>query len=551
MNTAVTFPSSLGSISPGFQSQMQASEEIDPEIVRLRVTNPLYDLYASEWELYLSSYEGGQDFCKADNLFKHTRENTEDYTDRVNRLHYLNYCEPLVDFFTNFIFTETIARDGGTNTTFYSEFISNVNRKGDSVTDYMKMVSDDFQIFGMSYTLVDSPLVLGMDGEQAPLSVQEVEEQGIRPYWVLIKPDEITDWVTDEFEVLTYVKRVQPIRKNVAGSTRLYDKYTEWTNVEITVTLVDITNAKKPEVEAQVVYKNSLGTIPIHVTRYKRSKKYRYMGNSFLRDFAYNNREVMNLTSLLQEFLYRQAFNILAQEADGGIPLRDQMDGSIGTSNVLEYPKGATAPQYLSPPSEPAKFIAEERQRLINEMFKRASQDMMSELFNGESSSGFSQAQSFSKTVPFIASRADTLEKTENALMSMTLKMSANKWDGTVKYKDRYELTNITDAITQLTSVFRDLLMPSETFVKTELWKLVQELDGKIPQDDLLKIKQEIDSMDFEEWQQTQIMALVGKGASPAEQQNDKSTGTMAEAAAESNNTPSATKKLQSRTKKR
>jgi hypothetical protein len=550
---AVTFPSGLGNIAPGFQRQVEDSEQVDKEVVRLREQNPLFTVYGPEWELYLSAYEGGPDFCKAENLFKHTRENEDDYTDRVNRLHYLNYCEPLVDFFTNFIFTETIARDGGKNSDFYTNFINNVNRKGDNVVDFMKMVSDDMQIFGMSYVLVDTPRIKRLNGEDQPLSQAQVEEQGIRPYWVLIKPNEVIDWVTDEFEVLEYLKRCQPIAKNVSGTTRQFEKYTEWYTDHIVISVVDVTNSRKPELVSQEALPNSLGKIPIEVIRHKRSKRYRYMGNSFLRDFAYNNREVMNLTSLLQEFLYRQAFNILAKETDGNVPFRDQADGAIGTANVLEYPKGADAPTYISPPADPAQFIAEERQRLINEMFKRASQDMMSELFNGEKSSGFSQAQSFSKTVPFIATRADNLEKAENALMALTMQLQGQKWDGTVKYKDRYELTNITDAITQLTSVFRDLMMPSETFVKTELWKLVQELDGKIPQDDLLKIKEEIESMDFEEWQQNQLDALVGKGGgtSPAEQQGSKSTGTMAEAAAEANNTPSATKKLQSKKQKR
>jgi hypothetical protein len=544
LDSPTTFPNGMGNVAPGFQAKVEASDEIDPEIVRLRETNALYDLYGPEWNLYLSAYEGGIDFAKQENLFKHTRENTEDYAERVGRLHYLNYCQPLVDFFTGFIFSETILRDGKTNDTFYQEFIQDVNRKGDSITDIMKMIADDAQIFGMSYVLVDTPRAVGLDGV-AP-SVQEQEEQGIRPYWVLCKPDEIIDWIVDEFEVLTYVKRVQPIYRTVGGIKRSFEKFTEWYPDSVSVTEVDVTDRHKQFIDSRDTFPNSLGKIPMHVIRHKRSKRWRYMGNSFLRDLAYNNREVMNLTSLLQEFLYRQAFNILAQEADGGIPLRDQMDGATGTSNVLEYPKGATVPSYISPPSEPAKFIAEERQRIINEMFKMSSQDMMNELFNGEGSSGFSQAQSFSKTVPFIASRADTLERAENALMQMTMQLMGKKWDGTVKYKDRYELTNITDAITQLTSIFCSLQMPSETFVKTELWKLVQELDGKIPQEDLLKIKQEIDAMDFEEWKQTQTDALVGKaGTSPAAQQGSKSTGTMAEAAAESNNKPGATKKVQ------
>lgn len=550
---AVTLQTGMGSVAPGFAARGQNTEEVDPEIKRLRQTNPLYDEYIPEWNLYLSAYEGGPAFCTAANLFKHTRENDEDYQDRVKRLHYLNYCEPLVDFFTNFIFTETIARDGGTNQDFYQEFIKNVNRKGDSVDDFMRMVSDDSQIFGLSYVLVDTPNVKSLNGEDHTLSVAEAEEQGIRPYWVLIKPDEITDWTVDEFEAFTYIKRKQPVWRNVDGVTKEYEKYTEWYEGSIKISEVDVSNFHKPVLVRQEDFRNGLGRIPIHVIRHKRSKKFRYMGNSFLRDFAYNNREVMNLTSLLQEFLYRQAFNILVKESDADIPFHDQSDGNVGTSNVLEYPKGATAPAYLSPPSEPAKFIADERQRIINEMFKRASQDMMNELFNGEGASGFSQAQSFSKTVPFIASRADNLQRAEQELMVMTMQLMNKEWDGTIKYKDRYELTNVTDAITQLTSVFRDLQLPSETFAKTELWRIVQELDGKIPAEDKLKIKEEIDSMDFDEWKQTQLNALVGKGVgtSPADQQVDKSTGTMAEAAAEANNTPGATNKLQSREKKR
>jgi len=268
------------------------------------------------------------------------------------------------------------------------------------------------------------------------------------------------------------------------------------------------------------------------------------MGNSFLRDFARSARRILNLTSLLDEFLYRQCFNILAKEVDTSIPLRDQEDGSVGTSNVLEYPKGASAPAYLSPPVEPAKFIQEERQRLANEMFKRAAQDFLNELFNGEKSSGFSQAQSFAKTVPHIAHRADILEKTENALMTLTCKIVGKEWDGKVRYKDRYEITNITDAMTQLLMVFRDLQMPSETFVKEELKRLARELDGKLPQDVMAKILKEIEDMDFAKWQETQKEALVGKSKSPGDQQKDKSTGTVSEVAAESRTPGAATKKL-------
>jgi hypothetical protein len=218
----------------------------------------------------------------------------------------------------------------------------------------------------------------------------------------------------------------------------------------------------------------------------------------------------------------------------------------LGTANVLEYPKGTTAPQYITPPVDPAEFLQSERSRITGEMFKLAAQDTMNELFNGEKSSGFSQAQSFSKTVPFISTRADTLEKYENKLMSLTMQRLSKNWDGKVKYKDRYELTNLTDAMTQLVSLFRDLQFPSETFIKEELKRLAEEYDGKLPQAISAKVMKEIDDMDFTDWQATQVQALVGTGGgnSPASQQKPKSTGTLAEAASEAKVNTGATKKL-------
>lgn len=538
----------MGLATPSTQLQ-NLDPSVKAEIDRLRTTHELWRVYAPEWELYLSAYEGGPDFTHENNCFKHVRENQEDFKDRVARLHYLNYCEPLVDFFTNFIFAETIHRDGGKNSDFYQAFIKDVNRRGDTIHDYMKKVSDDMQIFGMSYTLVDTP-ALPSDVDVSPLTKAQEEELGIRPYWILIRPDEITDWVVDDFDNYEYVKRRQFVNKIEDGAILILEKYTEWTADEIVVSYIDVTDPAKPRLLDPEKHDNQLGMIPLVTVRYKRSKKNPHMGNSFLRDFAYNNREVMNLTSLLQEFLYRQCFNILAKQIDSAIPLKDQEDGVLGTANFLEYPKGAEAPQYLSPPAEPAKFIQEERQRIINEMFKRAAQDTLNELFNGEKRSGFSQAQSFSKSVPFIATRADILERAEHTLMGFTMELVSKEWDGKIAYKDRYELTNLTDKITQLMMMLRDLFLPSQTFAKDQLKRLVHEFDGKIPPELMKKVEDEIDGMDFAAWQEVQKAALIGQpkpqGTSPGAQQKSKQSGTMAEAAAESSQGKSgATAKLQ------
>jgi hypothetical protein len=93
-------------------------------------------------------------------------------------------------------------------------------------------------------------------------------------------------------------------------------------------------------------------------------------------------------------------------------------------------------------------------------------------------------------------------------------------WSGLIKYKDHYEVTSITDAISQLLMLFKDLALPSETFAKTQLKRLVAELDGKLPNEDALKINSEIEKMDFNEWSEE----VRTQSKSPAAQQKPQAT---------------------------
>jgi hypothetical protein len=513
------------------------------KVERLRHACQTWVDHKDRWALYLSAYESGPDFAKRSNLFKHARENDEDYNDRVERVHNMNYCEPLCDFFTNFIYGESIDRHGGANSEFFQDFVKNVDLKGNTIDQFMREDCDDMQIFGMSYVLVDSPSI----PEPEQLSKADEIARNLRPYWVLVKAEEIVDWVRDEFDNWLYAKRRQYVQTLGAdGSPRTIERYTEFWQDKITVSEIDVTDPQKPTLLPSQTIGNSLGEVPIVISRYKRSKKEPQMGVSFLRDFAYNNREIMNLTSMLQEFLYRQAFNILARESPDTIPLKEEQDTVLGTENVVEYPRGGKAPEYITPPADPAKFIQDERSKVKAEMFLLAAQEFVNDLYNGGKSSGFSQAQSFSRTVPFISARADALEKTENKLMQLTMKLIGKEWDGKIKYKDRYEITNLTDSLTQLLMIVRDLAVGSETFVKEELKRMVREYDGKLPVELLTKIEKEIEEMDFKDWQELQKEALVGPNkASPGDQQKPKGTGTMAEVQSESK-TPNTkqTKKL-------
>ncbi len=522
------------------------------EIARLESKHDLYTVYKAKWDFFLSSYEGGEDFASKDNLFQHTREHNEDFEERAKRIYYENEVAPIVDFFTEFIFQETIQRDAGKSEKFYNDFITNVNKKGEDVSTFMAEVCTDMQIYGMLYILVDAPVL------PADRLVTKRDEQrlGLRPYWVLIPPQEILDWVTDAFGNYTYLKRYQLLSEfdPATASVQRIEKYTEWTAQEIKVTEVDISASVK-NIKNQTTFPNNLKEIPVEVVRFRKSKKDPEMGASFLVNLAGAARELLNLTSMQQEFLYRQCFNILAMEGEEQLPFKEQEEGDSGTSNALIYPRGAHMPQYIAPSAEPADKMSEAKDRVLQYMYRIAAQNVMNEIVNGGKASGFAKAQSFNTSVPKIATRAEILETTENRLMRLTMKFMRQEWKGSVKYKDRYEITNITDWLTQLAMLFTDLGMPmlSETFAKEQMKKAAMTFDGKWSPEKLQTILDEIDRADLTKWfKKIGPQEKEQKQSVAAQQKSKQSTQTSSELKAESekNNTTKVTKKTKPSTEK-
>jgi hypothetical protein len=140
------------------------SEPADPtkkEIERLRRKHADYKANEAHWNFLLRSYEGGPDYVSNETLFKHQRENSEDFQDRLLRAHYQNYCSPIVDFVPEFIFNHPIERDAkGDVKPLFDEFVVNVDRNGSSLDKFMQQVCEDARLFGHCFVQVDKPAVL-------------------------------------------------------------------------------------------------------------------------------------------------------------------------------------------------------------------------------------------------------------------------------------------------------------------------------------------------------------------------------------------------------
>jgi len=69
----------------------------------LEYRHPEYVKYESTWQRCLDCYEGEIEKMRG-YVATHLREHKDNYTARVKRAFYLNYCEPVVDLFSSYLF---------------------------------------------------------------------------------------------------------------------------------------------------------------------------------------------------------------------------------------------------------------------------------------------------------------------------------------------------------------------------------------------------------------------------------------------------------------
>ena len=478
------------------------SEAEKKEIERLRQKHPDYQNNEEHWQFLLSSYEGGPGYVCTDTLFKHQREQNDDFKDRLKRAHYQNYCQPIVDFVPEYIFNHPIERDAkGEVKPLFDKFALDVDRNGTDLDRFMRAVAEDARLFGHCFVQVDKP---ALPAGREPGSISQLESDQLQlgsPYLVLVSPLEVFDWRTDKFGNYIYLKRVEYVTIEDGEDAYDAERYTEWRKDSLKITTVDVTDPQKPKLRGPADKKaNPFKVVPFVQVFHKRSKSNRNIGISAVNDIAYQNRDVFNLTSLIGEFLYRQCFNILLMEEDTTVPERSTTEGAMGTSNVMTYPTGVkNPPQYLSPPSDPATFIQSERDKAIQEMYRQAAQDISSELFSVSNRSGDAAKQAFGRTIPVIAKAADTLQQAEIRILTLWAQVQNKKWDGKVAYKDSFEITNLQDLLLQLTTIFNTLRVMSPTFIREEWRRIVREFDGRIPRETLDKIFKEIDDIKDED----------------------------------------------------
>jgi len=371
------------------------------------------------WRFFLDSYEGGRDWTE-NYLIQYARENANDYANRKKRAAYYNYCGPIVQTYNEFLFQSDPARSyGGKNAAKVEEWAGDVDGAGRSIGEYLA--------WAHVYALVYGYVWLGVDAESdtsedAVLSQADETERGREPYAVLLHPGQATNWLFDTFGKLIFLRIYEGRYEGAEGRCERFLTWTrrQWVRQEVWTKLD--TASKADDVVRELITTDAaahgLGRVPFAVYAGLASAKNPRLGASLIRDIGFQNRQLNQHVSALDEFLHKQCFAQLFLP-EGTLPKGDT--ASLGVNNAVELPADAQHfPAYVAPDTSPAQFLSQQIAWTVSEIYRAARLDNAAgSPTTTAPESGLSKAYDFERANRAFVSMAIRAERMERELVTI------------------------------------------------------------------------------------------------------------------------------------
>lgn len=398
----------------GIDSVQDAEKVFTPEgkmdrAEALLYEHPDYEEYIQKWTKYADCYLA-RDLSKY--VTRHPREHEDTYKARLERLYYYNYVASIVDLFVSYLFQSGINRTINSSDpevkSIIDEILEDATRQGMNYNLFVDIAATFAQIYGHIGILVDMPRT-----DQKGMTVEERKKAKHRPYLQIFHPHQLLDWEMDDVGQFEWIKlEIGPPSGRqwdvpVADNTRyfvIWDKQ-KWTKYAVQ------DNGEKEEAVVTVLGEgeHKLGIVPFAVIRNEHSLAHDWFGESAIRDISDINISILNWCSFSDEEIANRCLNILVMQ-------RDENDKAIEIShyNVLEYPEGANAPQYLTPGETPLKLIQEQINQARDEIYRIAKMGGSTGLLGvREATSGIAYAFEFNETNQSLARKAEFMEQGE------------------------------------------------------------------------------------------------------------------------------------------
>lgn len=445
--------------------------------------HPDYKKLIDKWGFYLYSYEGGQeykDFGLKNYLYSHVREQQNDYQFRFQRAVFESISQVVVNTYQSHIRRKGIQRADNENKN-YQEFYDNCDLEGHNLDYFMlERVFIPAQIFGTCYVIADLP-----QSEKEVASEYERKQEDIRPYLTCYYPTETVNWQWSKgkfdwivFKESEFEKIENPLDlKKSQGEIVTYKVWTPttWSRLDKNGTLITGGEHQWGEIPIATFYNRESMLYPLPI------------GLSAIKLIAELDRKCFNLSSLLDEFLYRQCFAQLV--------LDKEMLGKIietGTTRVLFGDLETLQPYFLEPPQGAAQFIVSERDRTVDSAYRFA-------MIRGDSyvneeqtaQSGVAKAYDIHDSQQNIAQKSSNMESGENKIHKL---LESFHGEMSAEYPTEFDIKTLNEELEESLG-FLKADFGSVTYNREKVLKLIQRDLKSADPEMLKKIRDEINEV--------------------------------------------------------
>ena len=423
----------------------------------------------SNWEFYIRSYLGGNDYKNGYYLHRYILETPEEYDARIRHTPVDNHCKNVVQIYTSFLWRVPPTRDYGDldGDPQLLSFIEDADLDGRNFNTVMREVQMNASIYGNCWVVIDKPQ------SNAKTRAEELA-QDIRPYVSIYTPENIVNWNYKRSASGRFYLDLLVVIEDVNSQRAIIKVFTE--ESILTYEFEDYTEEytdKEPKLIEEVP--NAIGKIPaVNVYNLRGAK--RPIGISDLADVAYLQQSIYNDYSEKEQLIRLANHPSLVKTPN--------VEASAGAGSIIEMPEDLDSnlkPYLIQPSSQSLDGImnninmkVEAINRITHMGAVRATQDRVQ--------SGIALQTEFQLLNARLSEKADYLQNAEEQIWKLFAEWQNQTFDGEIIYPDSFNLRDYASDL-QFLQAAKASGVPSDSFVKEvdkQIARAVVDDDEKI-----------------------------------------------------------------------
>ena len=444
----------------------------------LQSKHDLWHSNISNWEFYIRSYLGGNDYKNGYYLHRYILETPEEYDARVRHTPVDNHCKNVVQIYTSFLWRVPPTRDYGDldGDLQLASFLEDADLDGRNFNTIMREVQMNASIYGNCWVIVDKPQ------SNAKTRAEELA-QDIRPYVSIYTPENVVNWNYRRSASGRFYLDMLVVVEDINADRAIIKVFTE--ESIMTYEFEDYSEEytdKKPRLIEEIP--NPIGTIPaVNVYNLRGAK--RPIGISDLADVAYLQQSIYNDYSEKEQLIRLANHPSLVKTPN--------VEASAGAGAIIEVPEDLDAslkPYIIQPSGQNLDGIMKCIQNKVDAIDRITHMGSVRATGN-QIASGIALQTEFQLLNARLSEKADYLENAEEQIWGLFAKWQDREWNGKVNYPDTFDIRDWANDL-QYLQMAKASGIKSETFNK-ELDKQIAE--AVIDDSEMMKtINDEIDS---------------------------------------------------------